>query len=50
MHQAETALQLLGSAALVQVFVKKFLFAEVKNAEKKLSYGNDELMITCTLG
>lgn len=27
--QAETALQLLGSAALVQLFVKKFLFAAV---------------------
>jgi chitinase domain-containing protein 1 len=28
LEQAETALQLLGSAALVQVFVKKFLFAD----------------------
>jgi hypothetical protein len=30
LEQAETALQLLGSAALVQVFVKKFLFADVR--------------------
>jgi chitinase domain-containing protein 1 len=28
--EAETALQLLGSAALVQLFVKKFLFADVR--------------------
>ncbi len=30
LEQAETALQLLGSAALVQLFVKKFLFADVR--------------------
>lgn len=29
MSQAETALQILGSAALIQLFVKKFLFAKV---------------------